>query len=57
MSEDEYDAERRRWASELDYLSHEIFAAITNLFLLRKEVSDARHHVEMAELERSTERT
>jgi hypothetical protein len=55
MSEEEYDAERRRWASELDYLDHEIFAAITELFQLKREVVDARHRVQMAELERSTQ--
>ena len=56
MSQEDYDVERRRWASELDYLSHGILAAIMDLFLLRKHILDARHHVEMAEIERSMDR-
>jgi hypothetical protein len=55
MSEDEYDVVRRRWASELDYLHHEIFCAITELFKLKMEVVDVRQLVQMAELERSTQ--
>ncbi len=53
LSEEEYDAERLRWAQQLNHLNRELLAAISDLFLLRKEVLDARHHVEMAELERS----
>jgi hypothetical protein len=56
MHTEEFDAERQRWLSALRHLDRELFNNITRLFLIRKQVLDAEHHVEMAELERSVEK-
>jgi hypothetical protein len=56
MPTKEFDVERKRWLSDLNHLELELFSIITRLFLIRKEVLNARHHVEMAELERSVEK-